>query len=301
MRRVMERILNLLAFLLTADRPVTADEIRQTVAGYDQDSDEAFHRMFERDKELLRSMGIPLELRPTDVWEVEFGYSVDPERYRLPEVDLTDEERLALAIASQAVRLGGHTVGPEALMKLGGLGPAGGGEPLGAELGMRAENLSTAFEAATERQVLRFRYRGRSRVLEPYGLLHQRGHWYLIGKEGGEIRAFRMDRADRFEAGEPGAFERPPGFRLQAAVPDEPWAIGDQAVTATVRFDERVAWWAERQLGGSVERAEDGGVVATIEVANPAAFFGWLITFEDSAEILTPEDLRQRFIEQVAP
>ena len=69
MKRVIERLLNLLAFLLTAGRPVSADEIRMTVAGYDQDNDEAFRRMFERDKDLLRNMGIPLELAPTDAWE----------------------------------------------------------------------------------------------------------------------------------------------------------------------------------------------------------------------------------------
>ena len=61
-QRVIERILNLLAFLLTAGRPVTAEEIRTTVAGYDQAADGAFHRMFERDKDLLRGLGIPLEL-----------------------------------------------------------------------------------------------------------------------------------------------------------------------------------------------------------------------------------------------
>ena len=57
MKNVLERLLNLLACLLTAGRPVTADEIRHTVAGYEDKSDEAFHRMFERDKDLLREMG----------------------------------------------------------------------------------------------------------------------------------------------------------------------------------------------------------------------------------------------------
>ncbi len=85
MKRVIERLLNLLAFLLTAGRPVSAEEIRLTVAGYDQENDEAFRRMFERDKDLLRNMGIPLELRPTDVWEVEFGYVVPRDEYELPD------------------------------------------------------------------------------------------------------------------------------------------------------------------------------------------------------------------------
>lgn len=70
MQRVVERILNLLAFLLTVNRAVTADEIRHTVAGYDQETDVAFRRTFERDKDLLRSLGVPLRLVFTDRWEV---------------------------------------------------------------------------------------------------------------------------------------------------------------------------------------------------------------------------------------
>ena len=115
MQKVIERILNLLAFLLTAARPVTADEIRMTVAGYDQDSDDAWRRMFERDKDLLRRLGIPLETLPTDAWGVEHGYAVPRGRYALPDPDLSDEERTALWLAAKVVRLGGGPPGPDAL------------------------------------------------------------------------------------------------------------------------------------------------------------------------------------------
>ena len=111
MKNVLERLLNLLACLLTAERPVPAEEIRYTVAGYENKTDEAFHRMFERDKDLLREMGIPLELQPTDVWEVEFGYVLPPDEYQLEDPGLTDEERTALWLAVQIVRLGGQPQG----------------------------------------------------------------------------------------------------------------------------------------------------------------------------------------------
>ena len=94
MKNVLERLINLLVMLLTASRPVPADEIRRTIPGYSADSDDAFHRMFERDKELLRGIGIPIELRPMDGWEVEHGYVVDPEKYRMADPGLTDEERV---------------------------------------------------------------------------------------------------------------------------------------------------------------------------------------------------------------
>src|SRR5690606_19205786 len=83
MQNVVERVLNLLIFLLESPRPVTADDIRYTVLGYGQESDDAFHRMFERDKDLLRRMGVPIELTPLDAWEVEFGYTIDPDEYAL--------------------------------------------------------------------------------------------------------------------------------------------------------------------------------------------------------------------------
>src|SRR5207249_12230379 len=72
--RKAERLLNLVAMLLETPRPVTAQQIRETIPGYDQDSWETFKRMFERDKDELREMGIPVELAPTDQWAAEEGY-----------------------------------------------------------------------------------------------------------------------------------------------------------------------------------------------------------------------------------
>jgi len=300
MRRVLERLLNLLAFLLTADRPVTAEEIRITVAGYAQDSDDAFHRMFERDKDLLRRMGIPIELRPTDAWEVEYGYVLQPDAYQLPDPDLSDEERAALWLAAQVVRLGGQPAGPEALMKLGGLAMSGGGEPLAAELGLGAEDLSVAYLAATERRMLSFMYRGRRRNVQPMGILHQRGHWYLIARDREKMRAYRIDRASKFTAGDrPGAFTRPAGFSLRDALPLEPWATGEADIVARVVFDADTAWWAKRQLGDKAIERPDGCLEAELRVANPDAFIGWILSFEDKAEILEPPQLRQALIDRV--
>jgi len=300
MKRVIERLLNLLAFLLTTGRPVSADEIRLTVAGYDQQNDEAFRRMFERDKDLLRNMGIPLELRPTDAWEVEFGYVVPRDQYELADPGLTDEERAALWLSAQIVRLGGQPSGPEALLKLGGGAMSGAGEPLAADLGQSAASLAVVFQAITERRVLKFSYRDRARQVYPYGLLHRRGHWYLIASEDGAIRAYRVDRGSKYLAqGSTQAFERPTGFRLRDALPSLPWQAGEEDLEAVVRFDAEVAWWARRQLAEPAAEQPDGGLEARIRVANPAALVGWLLAFEDHAEIISPDALRSQLIELV--
>jgi predicted DNA-binding transcriptional regulator YafY len=302
MRKVLERLLNLLAFLLTAGRPVTAEEIRNTVAGYDQTSDDAFRRMFERDKDLLRDLGIPLELRPTDEWEVEWGYVVSREEYELPDPGLTDEERAALLLAVQVVRLGAQPAGADAVLKLGGARLSDAGEPLAADLGGDGKALTIAFEAAVERRHLRFQYHGRDRRVAPYGLVHQRGHWYLVGDHEGEIRAFRIDRASELALGSaPNAFERPPGFSAREKLPSAPWEAGSEDIQARVRFDPSLAWWAERQLPGAagVTSLPDGGLEVSLSVANPDAFIGWILGFGAEAEILEPEELRAGLIARV--
>lgn len=307
MQKVIERALNLLAFLLTAGRPVTADEIRTTVAGYGEQGDDAFHRMFERDKDLLRRLGVPLHLAPTDGWEVEFGYVIPEGEWSFADPELTDEERAAVLLAVQVVRFGGEAAGADAILKLGGAPGGVGGEPLAADLGLAAGDLEVAFQAVTERRILRFTYSGSERRVLPYGLVHRRGHWYLVGPERDEpdtVKAFRLDRAQEVSTGsDPGAFHRPESFDAGAAIPHAPWEAGGDDLVADVRFDADVAWLARRHLSAaaSVSESDDGTIDVTMPVASVPAFFGWIIGFDDRAEILGPPDLRDRFVALVAP
>jgi predicted DNA-binding transcriptional regulator YafY len=302
MNRVIERILNLLAFLLTVGRPVSAEEIRFTVAGYDQETDEAFRRTFERDKDLLRTVGVPLRMDHTDAWEVEQGYVVSPEEYALEDPGLTDTERAALWLATRMVRLGGQAPGPAALFKLGGAPGAATGEPLTADLGAETEVLALLFAAISERRTLSFGYRDSQRTVEPLGLVHRMGHWYLVARTGGEQRSFRVDRMSRATAGErPGAFRRPKGFDAATAMPEKAWEAGEDDLEATVRFDSEIAWWARRQLTSraTVTEHDDGAVTAVIPVASVEAFIGWMIGFEDRAEIVGPAEIRSRLVARV--
>src|SRR5437764_1123194 len=61
----LERLINLTAALLEAERPLTADELHQRLPGYAENAG-AFRRAFERDKDVLREMGVPLVLEPVD-------------------------------------------------------------------------------------------------------------------------------------------------------------------------------------------------------------------------------------------
>jgi proteasome accessory factor B len=292
MQNVIERVINLLIYLLESPVPVTAEDVRFTVAGYGDQTDDAFHRMFERDKEVLRRLGIPLERQALDAFEVDFGYRVDPEKYALPDPALTEEERFALSVAARMVRLGGGNAGLEGLNKLGGVERGVGLEPLGADLGAESEILGDLFRAVTERRIIRFRYKDAERDLKPYGLAHRRGHWYLAGDGPHGPRVFRIDRMSDLEVGEvSGSFKRPATFDIRATMISQPWDLGsDPTLVATVRFDPEVAWWAARTLGvGSI----DGQPLdVDLPVSNEDAFVGWILSFGAAAEVLSPESMR---------
>ena len=98
-----ERLVNLV-IALRAPQFVTAAKIRATVPGYDADdrsekADEAFKRMFERDKAELREMGVPLETGRTSAFDTEDGYRIARADYELPEIHLTGEEAAAVGLA----------------------------------------------------------------------------------------------------------------------------------------------------------------------------------------------------------
>ena len=72
----LERLLNLVGLLLETEHPMTFEEIRRTLPAYGGDNLDSAKRKFERDKDILREYGVPLEMAATDVWDVEQGYTI---------------------------------------------------------------------------------------------------------------------------------------------------------------------------------------------------------------------------------
>ena len=292
MQNVVERTLNLLIYLLKSTEPVTADDVRNTVAGYDDQTDDAFHRMFERDKDVLRRLGVPIRREAMDAWEVDFGYTVDPDEYAIPDPRLTQEERAALSVAARMVRLGGSHAGLDALIKLGGVERGVGLEPIGADLGAEADILGVLFGAITERRRIEFEYRGNPRRLNPYGMAHRRGHWYLVGESDKGERVYRIDRIEHLVSSEKtNTFKKPRGFDVRSIMDSQPWETGsDPEIVAEIRFDAGVAWWAARTLGLD---DPEGDLVTSVPVMNRDAFIGWILSFGDAALVLSPDEIRE--------
>src|SRR5689334_5165579 len=99
--RRAERLVNLVICLLSTRQFLTAERIRDAVPGYDGPDgttagDEAFKRMFERDKAELRDLGIPLETGRNSSFDTDEGYRIRRGDYELPEIEFDAAEAAAV-------------------------------------------------------------------------------------------------------------------------------------------------------------------------------------------------------------
>lgn len=302
----LERLINLTATLLHADRHLTRDELVERVPGYGGNP-ESVRRAFERDKDTLREMGVPVHVAPVDPSNPDSptGYRVRRDDYYLPDPGLEPDELAALHLAARTVRLPGAEA-TEALWKLGGMPSAAAPGEAAGLVATQAElpgsvHLVPLFQAWSERRTVSFSYRGAARTVDPWRLGFRTGHWYLLGFDHGTAgeRNFRLDRIEEpISASEPGAFARPDSRDVGAVTP--PWLMGEgDPVTATVLVDADQAGWVTNQLGPEsvVERRDGGAVVVAVPVTNPDAFRSFVLGFLDRAEVLAPPALRDDMIE----
>lgn len=296
----LERLINLVAALLHAERPLTAEELRDRLPGYAEDKG-AFRRAFERDKEALRDLGIPVVVEPVDEGGDPgvVGYRIPKEDYYLDDPGLAPDELAALHLAASAVRLEGAS-GVAALWKLGGEVAEEGPAPAVAALPGTA-HLAPLFAAISARRQVTFGYRGRVRRLDPWTLSFRNGHWYLAGHDhgAGEERVYRLDRieSDVEATGEEAAVERPASGD---GVLPPPWELGgDEVRTARLLVHAEQAGWAAGHVGPEAveEWRPDGSVVLAVRVSNRDAFRSFVLGFLDHAEVLGPPELRADLVE----
>jgi predicted DNA-binding transcriptional regulator YafY len=296
----LERLLNLTAALLNTARPLTASDLAEQVPGYPDPGDKAtFRRAFERDKEALRDMGIPvLTVEVPGSEPPELGYAIRRDDYALRDPGLDADELAALHLATAAVRMEGLP-GTEAVWKLGGATNEAAGDAVPVAALPAMPQLVPLFSAVAERAPVAFAYRGERRSVDPYRLSFSRGHWYLDGWDHDRVdeRQFRLDRIDGdVETGEGGSFDRPASSRK---APAQPWTIGgEDPVQARVRVDPDQAGWAVDHVGREcvVASDEDGAVVLELGVTNRDAFRSFVLGFLDHAEVLEPAELRDDLV-----
>jgi proteasome accessory factor B len=307
--RKVERLVNLTALLLDTHRPLTLDQIAELVPGY-QATGESLRRMFERDKEELRSLGVPVERAPIDAWGTEEGYYIDPKAYAMPDLHLAPDERAALALAARAWSGGGggDAAAVAGLAKLD-LDPGAGPGTVQANLDGTSPLLAVLLEAVTSRKRIVFSYQppGREpaeRRLDPYALIHRRGTWYVTGYDAdrGALRSFRLSRIrGAVRLAKPTSrgpeYEVPGDFDPRELLPTagEP----DAMPIAVVRAGESAARLAELR-GAKREGDPDarGRVTLRLPVGDPATFLMWAIG--NDVEVLEPAELRAEARDRLA-
>jgi proteasome accessory factor B len=228
--RKTERLVNLTIALLATKRYLTKSEIFRTVDGYEGNEDSK-ERMFERDKDDLRNLGIEIEVGSFDpLFEDEAGYRIKPESYQFQLGEVNAEEITLLSLAAEAWR--GASLGSSALTALNKLHAIGIESDTELLLGlapafvMEDENLEIAISAITSRTALSFTYLSeelepQSRALEPFAVTSRYGHWYILGRDldRDALRIFRLDRISGVlkVQGRPGSFEIPKDIDVSAA------------------------------------------------------------------------------------
>lgn len=248
--RKTERLVNLTILLLSSRRFVPREKIREAVEGYRGLPDENFERMFERDKEELRALGVPIEVGADDpAFDDEVGYRIFRTDFELPAIEFTSIEATILGLAAtvwQQASIADQTA--QALSKL----RAGGTVPDTGRLGALAPRLSAredAFEplwqAVIDRQAVQFEYQSRQRrTVEPWRLAWRNNIWYVLGydRDRRQPRMFKLSRITSLvqPLGVPDAFEHPAEDEisaLQASLQPQP----DQQVVLAIRGERAPA------------------------------------------------------------
>ena len=203
--RKIERLINLTIALLATKRYLTKSEIFRTVEGY-EGSAETKERMFERDKDDLRNLGITIDVGSFDpLFSDEAGYRIKSENYQLDLGEVTSTEISLLSLAAEAWQGAAfEDAAQSAILKLSSIGvPA---DPIDIPgLSPKLSNSSTDLVAVTDAiahsNFLHFDYlspnlEAQERTIVPIALSNRSGFWYVSGvdQEIQEVRTFRLDR-----------------------------------------------------------------------------------------------------------
>ncbi|REC96741.1 proteasome accessory factor B [Microbacterium sp. AG157] len=194
-----ERLVNLVVALMATEQGLTKDTILSSVAGYREQleagaSKDALEKMFERDKESLRGLGVPIET---------IGNRADPDdlreaRYRVPTAEYALPEDITFSPAEVALlNIAGGVWGTESLSadarsglrKIRALGIAVDEPIIGYSPRIRVRDASfAALQRAIEQsRVVTFTYlrpgeaRPRERRVQPLALVEYEARWHVYG------------------------------------------------------------------------------------------------------------------------
>lgn len=305
--RKNERLINLTIALLATRRYLTKSEIFRTIEGY-EGSIESKERMFERDKDDLRRIGIVIDVRGVDPgFEDEPGYRIHPNTYSLNLGELNGAEVALLSLAAEAWR--GAALGEpaqSALVKLRSLGIASDFDALpnlSPKLNVRSSNFVPLTRAIADRITITFTYlsaqlQGESRTVNPFGLGSRQGNWYLVAfdRDRSDTRTFRLDRiVNQVElVSKSGAFEAEPDFNVL------------EFLDSTL-FEKREVAEVSIRLGRGHALRKDALIISSndefdlcqIPYSDESRFIESILWHADDVIVHSPVDVRNKVVERL--
>jgi proteasome accessory factor B len=310
--RKSERLLNLLIALLVARGYVTKERLRQVIPDYRSAStEEAFEKMFERDKDDLRALGIPIEVGGYDpLFEDEQGYRVARSAFELPEIDLEADEAAVIGLAARVWQQAGLAAATsDALMKLKAAGVEVDREALNVAQPRLAEDepsFERFWEGVSARRPVSFDYRRSTearptrRHLQPWGIVSYRARWYVVGYDldRQDHRLFRLSRVvgDVTFTGPENSFTVPEGTDLRALTSRLAPDTVERTAVVLVRKDRALAL---RHRATAVSPAQDGWDRLEVGFGRTDILVDELMTYGDDVVAAEPEDLRALVVERL--
>ncbi len=311
-RQKTERLLSLVVCLLSSRRYLTAGQIRDAVPGY-PDAFDAFKRMFERDKDELRELGIPLETGMNNPPDEETGYRISRQAYELPEIRLEPDEAAVLGLAArvwQRAELAGAAAGGLLKLRAAGIDAEETTQP-GIE--PRLQTGEAAFgplwQAVRDARPVAFGYQAAGRTtsqrrnLEPWGVVNRHGRWYVAGfdRDRGEERVFRLSRIEGSVTfiGPPGSVTVPEGADVHKTV--QAWDTAPPKVrTAELRVRSGAGHGLRRRASSDQPCTDrDGWDLVRASFSDVGWYADYLASFGADVVVLEPVDLREAVIRRL--
>jgi len=297
-----ERLINLTLGLLSSKRFLTKNEIFKNIAGY-SGSPETMERMFERDKDELRSMGIEIEVGQLDpLFEDEMGYLIKSSNIQIQPNEFTKDELLLMTMAANVWKESAFSdISKKALMKVSSIDSEIGFNAVALSMiddeGLNADRFQKLIDAIQSKKYISFLYNNKNRVMAPFALKSSGGFWYLIGQEKGQsIKVFKIIRIqseiviDKISS----QFEIPVDFKVDEFLKN---TTSDQAQTAKLLIREnRVNALRSR---GTVQENSNGWDTLELTFDDLEQMIKEVLWFGDDLIVLSPPKLRSEAISRL--
>ena len=297
-----ERLINLTLGLLSSKRYLAKNEIFKNIAGY-SGSPETMERMFERDKDELRSMGIEIEVGQLDpLFEDEMGYLIKSSNIQIQPNEFTKDELLLMTMAANVWKESAFSdISKKALMKVSSIDSEIGFNAVALSMiddeGLNADRFQKIIDAIQSKKYIYFLYNNKNRVMEPFALKSSGGFWYLIGQEKGQsIKVFKIIRIQSEIVIDKNSsqFEIPVDFKVDEFLKN---TTSDQAQTAKLLIREnRVNALRSR---GTVQENSNGWDTLEINFDDLEQMIKEVLWFGDDLIVLSPPKLRSEVISRL--